>query len=99
MLEDAEENLRQIREARRQADWVIMSLHNQDMIGRSWLKAQRRVDIENSPSLWLNSLIDASMPGPTSSPAMVPTYSWVWNFIEASQFFIASAILFSRTTR
>jgi poly-gamma-glutamate synthesis protein (capsule biosynthesis protein) len=47
--QDAEENLRQIREARRQADWVIMSLHNQDMIGRSWLKAQRRVDIEEQP--------------------------------------------------
>jgi poly-gamma-glutamate synthesis protein (capsule biosynthesis protein) len=47
--QDAEENLRQIREARRQADWVIMSLHNQDMIGRSWLKAERRVDIEEQP--------------------------------------------------
>jgi len=47
--QDAEENLRQIREARRQADWVIVSLHNQDMIGRSWLKAQRRVDIEEQP--------------------------------------------------
>ncbi len=47
--QDAEENLRQIREARRQADWVIMSLHNQDMIGRSWLKAERRVDIDQQP--------------------------------------------------
>jgi poly-gamma-glutamate capsule biosynthesis protein CapA/YwtB (metallophosphatase superfamily) len=47
--QDAEENLRQIREARRQADWVIVSLHNQDMIGRSWLKAQRRVDIDEQP--------------------------------------------------
>jgi poly-gamma-glutamate synthesis protein (capsule biosynthesis protein) len=47
--QDAEENLRQIREAKRQADWVIMSLHNQDMIGRSWLRAQRRVDIEEQP--------------------------------------------------
>jgi poly-gamma-glutamate synthesis protein (capsule biosynthesis protein) len=47
--QDGEENLRQIREARRQADWVIMSLHNQDMLGRSWLKAQRRVDIEEQP--------------------------------------------------
>ena len=26
-----------------------MSLHNQDMIGRSWLKAQRRVDIAEQP--------------------------------------------------
>lgn len=47
--QDAEENLREIREARRQADWVIVSLHNQDMIGRSWLKAQRRVDIDEQP--------------------------------------------------
>ena len=47
--QDVEENLRQIREARRQADWVIMSLHNQDMIGRSWLTANRRVDIEEQP--------------------------------------------------
>ncbi|MBI4528954.1 MAG: CapA family protein [Deltaproteobacteria bacterium] len=46
---DVEENLRQIREARRQADWVIVSLHNQDMVGRSWLEAKRRVDIEEQP--------------------------------------------------
>lgn len=46
---DVEENLRQIREARRQADWVIVSLHNQDMIGRSWLEAQRRVEIGEQP--------------------------------------------------
>lgn len=26
-----------------------MSLHNQDMIGRSWLTAQRRIDIEEQP--------------------------------------------------
>jgi poly-gamma-glutamate capsule biosynthesis protein CapA/YwtB (metallophosphatase superfamily) len=47
--QDADENLRQIREAQRQADLVIVSLHNQDMIGRSWLKAQRRVDIDEQP--------------------------------------------------
>jgi poly-gamma-glutamate synthesis protein (capsule biosynthesis protein) len=46
---DVEENLRQIREARRQADFVIMSLHNQEMIGRSWLTATKRVDIEEQP--------------------------------------------------
>ena len=46
---DVEENLRQIREARRQADWVIMSLHNQDMIGRSWLTAQKRTEITVQP--------------------------------------------------
>jgi poly-gamma-glutamate capsule biosynthesis protein CapA/YwtB (metallophosphatase superfamily) len=47
--DDVEENLRQIREARRQADWVIMSLHNQDMIGRSWLTAQQRTEITVQP--------------------------------------------------
>ena len=46
---DVEENVRQIREARRQADWVIVSLHNQDMIGRSWLSAKRRVEIGEQP--------------------------------------------------
>jgi poly-gamma-glutamate synthesis protein (capsule biosynthesis protein) len=47
--QDLEENLRQIGEARRQADWVVVSLHNQEMIGRSWLKATRRVDIVEQP--------------------------------------------------
>jgi poly-gamma-glutamate capsule biosynthesis protein CapA/YwtB (metallophosphatase superfamily) len=46
---DVEENLRQIREARRQADWVIVSLHNQDMMGRSWLTAQKRTEITVQP--------------------------------------------------
>ena len=46
---DAEENVRQIREARRQADWVIVSLHNQDMVGRRWLTANRRIEIEEQP--------------------------------------------------
>jgi poly-gamma-glutamate capsule biosynthesis protein CapA/YwtB (metallophosphatase superfamily) len=48
-VKDVEENLRQIREARRQADIVIMSLHNQDMIGRSWLTAKARTEIEEQP--------------------------------------------------
>ncbi|HWH75875.1 MAG TPA: CapA family protein, partial [Candidatus Binatus sp.] len=42
---DVEENLRQIREARRQADWLIVSLHNQDLIGRSWLTAKKRTEV------------------------------------------------------
>jgi poly-gamma-glutamate synthesis protein (capsule biosynthesis protein) len=46
---DVAENLRQIREARRQADWVMVSLHNQDMIGRSWLTAQKRTEITVQP--------------------------------------------------
>lgn len=47
--DDVEENLRQIREARRQADWVIVSLHNQDLIGRSWLTAKKRTEVNEQP--------------------------------------------------
>jgi poly-gamma-glutamate capsule biosynthesis protein CapA/YwtB (metallophosphatase superfamily) len=36
---DLEENLRQIAEARRQADWVVATLHAQDSVGRAWLTA------------------------------------------------------------
>jgi poly-gamma-glutamate capsule biosynthesis protein CapA/YwtB (metallophosphatase superfamily) len=46
---DVEENLRQIREARRQADWVIVSLHSQDLIGRSWLSAKKRTEVTEQP--------------------------------------------------
>jgi poly-gamma-glutamate synthesis protein (capsule biosynthesis protein) len=46
---DVEENLRQIRESRRQADWVIVSLHNQDLIGRSWLTAKKRTEVTAQP--------------------------------------------------
>jgi poly-gamma-glutamate synthesis protein (capsule biosynthesis protein) len=47
--DDVEENLRQIREARRQADWVIVSLHSQDLIGRSWLTAKKRTEVTEQP--------------------------------------------------
>jgi poly-gamma-glutamate capsule biosynthesis protein CapA/YwtB (metallophosphatase superfamily) len=59
---DVEENLRQISEARRQADFVIVSLHNQDMIGRSWLRAERVTDIETQPDFvaeFAHACIDA----------------------------------------
>jgi poly-gamma-glutamate synthesis protein (capsule biosynthesis protein) len=46
---DVEENLRQISEARRQADFVMVSLHNQDTIGRSWLQAEGLTEIERQP--------------------------------------------------
>ena len=37
--EDLQENLRQVHEARRQADWVIVTLHNQNTVGRAcWLR-------------------------------------------------------------
>ena len=47
--DDVKENLRQISEARRQADWVIVSLHNQDLIGRSWLTARKRTEVVEQP--------------------------------------------------
>jgi poly-gamma-glutamate synthesis protein (capsule biosynthesis protein) len=59
---DLEENLRQIREARRQADFVIVSLHNQDTLGRSWLHAERITEIETQPDFvadFAHATIDA----------------------------------------
>ena len=59
---DVEENLRQIREARRQADFVIVSLHNQDTLGRSWLHAERITEIETQPDFvadFAHACIDA----------------------------------------
>ena len=59
---DVEENLRQIREARRQADFVMVSLHNQDTIGRSWLHAVRLTEIERQPDFvtdFAHAAIDA----------------------------------------
>lgn len=43
---DVEENLCQIREARRMADWVIVSLHSHELGGAKFMKAELRSDIE-----------------------------------------------------
>jgi poly-gamma-glutamate capsule biosynthesis protein CapA/YwtB (metallophosphatase superfamily) len=43
---DLEENLRSIREARRQGDWVIVSLHCHEFGGESLLKARRRTELD-----------------------------------------------------
>lgn len=43
---DVEENLHQIREARRMADWVIVSLHCHELGGAKFMKAKLRSDIE-----------------------------------------------------
>jgi poly-gamma-glutamate synthesis protein (capsule biosynthesis protein) len=59
---DLEENLRQIREARRQSDFVLVSLHNQDSIGRSWLHAERLTEIDRQPDFvteFAHAAIDA----------------------------------------
>ena len=46
---DLEENLRQVREARRQADWIIVSHHNQEYMGPRWLPDGRRGDVPEQP--------------------------------------------------
>ncbi|HWG04384.1 MAG TPA: CapA family protein [Beijerinckiaceae bacterium] len=43
---DAEDNLRWIAEARRQADWVIMSFHSHEFGGKSTTLAESRADLE-----------------------------------------------------
>jgi poly-gamma-glutamate capsule biosynthesis protein CapA/YwtB (metallophosphatase superfamily) len=45
---DLEENLRSIREARRQSDWVLASLHCHEFGGASLLKARRRTELEEA---------------------------------------------------
>ncbi|MFQ5849663.1 MAG: CapA family protein [Candidatus Binatia bacterium] len=45
-LRDVEENLRRIREARRQADWVAVSLHCHEFGGQSLLKARTRTELQ-----------------------------------------------------
>ena len=43
---DVEENLKWIREARRQADWVVVSFHSHEFGGKSLLKARTRTELE-----------------------------------------------------
>lgn len=43
---DWEDNLRWISEARRQADWVVVSFHSHEFGGRSLLSAETRADLE-----------------------------------------------------
>lgn len=45
---DLEDNLRWIREARRQADWVIVSLHCHEFGGKSLLTARSRAELEET---------------------------------------------------
>lgn len=45
-IRDVEGHLRSIREARRQADWVVVSLHCHEFGGRSLLKARKRSELE-----------------------------------------------------
>jgi poly-gamma-glutamate synthesis protein (capsule biosynthesis protein) len=45
---DVEDNLRWIREARRQADWVIVSVHCHEFGGKSLLTAHSRAELEET---------------------------------------------------
>lgn len=59
---DLEENLRQISEARRQAEWVIATLHAQDSVGRAWLTAKPGESIDVQPDFvteFAHAVIDA----------------------------------------
>lgn len=44
--EDLEDNLRWLREARRQADWVVFSLHFHEFGGKSLAKAKTRTEVQ-----------------------------------------------------
>ena len=43
---DIADNLRQIREARRQADWVVVSFHSHDFAHSSLVGARTRIDLQ-----------------------------------------------------
>jgi len=43
---DVTENLRQVHEAKRQADWVIVSVHSHEMGGPTFLTASKRTEVE-----------------------------------------------------
>lgn len=45
---DLEDNLRWIREARRQSDWLVVSVHCHEFGGKSLLTAGRRADLEET---------------------------------------------------
>ncbi len=49
---DAAGNLTQLREARRQADWVIVSLHYHEMGGESLLTAQKRTELDEGAAFF-----------------------------------------------
>jgi poly-gamma-glutamate synthesis protein (capsule biosynthesis protein) len=44
---DVEDNLRWIREARRQADWVVVSVHSHEFGGKTLLTARTRAELED----------------------------------------------------
>ena len=46
---DFEDNLRWIREARRQADWVVVSVHWHEFGGKTLLTARTRAELEEAP--------------------------------------------------
>jgi poly-gamma-glutamate synthesis protein (capsule biosynthesis protein) len=51
---DLEDNLRWLREARRQADWVVMSVHCHEFGGPSLLTASSRAELEESADFVVN---------------------------------------------
>ena len=51
---DLEDNLKWLREARRQADWVVMSVHCHEFGGQSLITAGRRADLEESAGFMID---------------------------------------------
>lgn len=51
---DLEDNLRWIGEARRQADWLVVSAHCHEYGGKSLLTAGRRADLEESAEFYID---------------------------------------------
>lgn len=51
---DQERLLQQVREARRQADWVVVSLHNHELGGKTIFTATTRTGMEEPPEFMIN---------------------------------------------
>jgi poly-gamma-glutamate capsule biosynthesis protein CapA/YwtB (metallophosphatase superfamily) len=58
--DDIEDHLRWIREARRQADWVVMSFHTHDFAQGSFAKAKTKVDL-HEPADYVPSFARAAI--------------------------------------
>jgi hypothetical protein len=89
---DLKDNLRWIGEARRQADWVVVSVHCHEFGGPTLLTAASRAELEESADFvakFAHQAIDAA---PISSSVTVRISPWASKSIRTSRFFIAWAI-------
>ena len=105
-LRDLQDNLRWIREARRQADWLVVSAHCHEFGGASLLTAGTRAELEETadfvtpparnwkrpPTSSPSSRTKPSTKAPTFSSAMARTFRWAWKSTKANRYFTASVI-------